>query len=245
MTQPDTALDGNTKDSRAKNIRSRYWFFTLNNHTNEEIDTMTQRLERYVFQEEIGENGTPHLQGYAMFNNARSFSSMKKICERAHWERVRNKEKAEEYCQKDDTATGRYWSKGIFIKKSLKLWQPLPEWQNRICDILIEEPDSRKIHWVVDYIGNSGKSYLCKWIICNCPEAIVVDGKAADMKYIIGKREKEGKRTETILVDLARTEEGRISYKGIEQIKNGCFMSTKYECEMVVMETPRVIVFSN
>ena len=36
-----------------------------------------------------------------------------------------------------------------------------------------------------------------------------------------------------------------LSYTGIEEVKNGCFFSQKYESAMVVMPYPTIIVFAN
>lgn len=58
---------------------SRAWCFTLNNYTDEDIIAYQNLKCKYiVFSKEVGESGTPHLQGYFYFANARSFSSIKK-----------------------------------------------------------------------------------------------------------------------------------------------------------------------
>lgn len=51
---------------------------------------------------EVGEEGTPHLQGYLVFEYANRISACKKILPRAHWEkRLGNHEQAKAYCMKD------------------------------------------------------------------------------------------------------------------------------------------------
>ncbi len=83
--------------------RSRAWVFTLNNYTDEEQAKVRAMGAQYViFGREVGDNGTPHLQGYAWFKNARAMTSLKKKLPRAHWEkRLGSHEQARDYCKKE------------------------------------------------------------------------------------------------------------------------------------------------
>lgn len=101
MTQK---LSGNTVPTTTK---GRAWTFTLNNYTKDEINKITVEIKNdtyVVFGHEVGESGTPHLQGYIHFKNARSFRSVKKLIgERSHIEIARGS--ADEnfrYCTKED-----------------------------------------------------------------------------------------------------------------------------------------------
>lgn len=63
-----------------------------------------QHVKYIVFQHEIGENGTKHLQGYLEFDSSRRLSACKKINARAHWERrFGSQEDAIKYCKKAET----------------------------------------------------------------------------------------------------------------------------------------------
>lgn len=87
-------------------MAARAWCFTFNNHwAREPIDPSCWPNLRYaVYQEEIGENGTPHLQGYCEFNTPKRLSALKEILPEAHWERRRGtRDQARAYCMKDDT----------------------------------------------------------------------------------------------------------------------------------------------
>lgn len=61
--------------------RSRGWVFTINNYTEDEIETVKSltRGSVYVIAGfEVGKKtGTPHIQGYVYYTNARSYSAMK------------------------------------------------------------------------------------------------------------------------------------------------------------------------
>ena len=75
----------------AQDTRKRGWVFTLNNYTEAEITKLgdtgrNPRTQWLIFGQEVGENGTPHLQGFVYFKNAVRLSSLKTILPRAHWE---------------------------------------------------------------------------------------------------------------------------------------------------------------
>lgn len=83
--------------------RSRNFCFTLNNYTNDEFEGIKLWDCKYlIFGKEVGESGTPHLQGYVSFANAKTLTALKKFSARAHWEISRGTPKqAAEYCEKD------------------------------------------------------------------------------------------------------------------------------------------------
>ena len=87
--------------------RSRNWCFTLVNYTEEEVNHLKGELPqvRYiVFQREIGENGTRHLQGYLEFEIPERMSFLKRINARAHWEpRLGSQREAINYCTRENT----------------------------------------------------------------------------------------------------------------------------------------------
>ncbi|UYD39121.1 MAG: replication associated protein [Wigfec virus K19_555] len=81
----------------------RNFVFTLNNYLEEDVHYFLSYECKYVcFGKEIGESGTPHLQGYISFANARSLAGVKKVHPRAHWEAAKGlPSQAKAYCQKD------------------------------------------------------------------------------------------------------------------------------------------------
>ena len=95
-----------------KMSRGKRWCFTINNYT----ETDVARCERIdcdyiVFGKEVGEEEhTPHLQGFVVFKNRKTFNAVKKIIgENAHIEIARGTIKeASDYCKKD----GNYYEKG-------------------------------------------------------------------------------------------------------------------------------------
>ena len=64
-----------------------------------------------VFGKEVGESGTPHLQGYVLFTRYYSADSVKKLHGRCHWEHAKTGD-AMNYCMKDQN-----YFKKIFVHK--------------------------------------------------------------------------------------------------------------------------------
>lgn len=86
--------------------RCRSYCFTINNYTDEDvanIELLRDVAGYLVVGIEQGESGTPHLQGYVYFKEAKTFTSVKKKLPRAHIEV--SKGTAEDnrlYCSKDN-----------------------------------------------------------------------------------------------------------------------------------------------
>ncbi len=94
--------------------RVRTWSFTLNNHTTKEVeqwhtDIQEFKIKKFRMQEEIGKNGTPHLQGAVTFKNTVRLYTVKNLLPRAHWEPAKNTEALYKYCRKVDTRSGLEW----------------------------------------------------------------------------------------------------------------------------------------
>jgi hypothetical protein len=91
--------------------KSRAWCFTLNNYTEQEEHDVHEFESNYLIcGREKGENGTPHLQGYVYFKNARHLGGVRNLLARAHWEIARGSpEQNREYCTKQ----GDYFESGI------------------------------------------------------------------------------------------------------------------------------------
>lgn len=85
------------------------WTFTLNNYTEAEVVllkslVLTNQLKYLIFGYEVGENGTPHLQGYAEFFKRIRLTGLKKIMPaRGHYSaRLGTQQQAIDYCRKGE-----------------------------------------------------------------------------------------------------------------------------------------------
>lgn len=83
--------------------RARAYCFTSNNYTDETLASWRGCGSKYlVIGKEVGESGTPHLQGYVEFATVKSLSQLKAIDGRAHFEvRKGTPQQAADYCKKD------------------------------------------------------------------------------------------------------------------------------------------------
>lgn len=82
-------------------MASRSWCFTLNNYTADDEKVLQSFDVKYlVYGREIGDNETPHLQGFVTWCRAYTLPALKKLVPRAHWEKAKVSDAAN-YCKKD------------------------------------------------------------------------------------------------------------------------------------------------
>jgi len=98
--------------SLVKSLMSRSWCYTLNNYTPEDqVHLQAIACKYHVYGKEVGDSGTPHLQGTIIWKNAISFkSALKKLTHSSppHIEACKAPCKSVEYCKKDDD----FWEQG-------------------------------------------------------------------------------------------------------------------------------------
>lgn len=237
---------GNTKQiSQAIN-----WVFTWNNYSKDDIKSIINIPETIapiiVFQEEVGElNGTPHLQGYLKFKKKNRPTALK-LSKKIHWEICRSPAHSLEYSRKKETRVenGLVYVRGV--KKKFEINIKLYSWQKNIVKILDKEPDDRSIHWFWEKSGCAGKTTFCKWIILNYKKVILLSGKASDMKNaVVMYNQKNDDYPRIIIINVPRSSQDYLSYTGLEELKDMCFFSGKYEGGMICGPCPHVIVFAN
>lgn len=91
--------------------RFRHWAFTINNYTEcdlKAVEAMGVDSAYMVCGKEVGESGTPHLQGFVCFGNKMSFKQMKTYLGRARFSVKYAKstfKQASDYCKKDGDFT--------------------------------------------------------------------------------------------------------------------------------------------
>lgn len=90
---------------------ARHWCFTLNNYVDEDVTRIRElggsnAAEFVVFGREVGESGTPHLQGYICFSRRTSLRCAREaVGTRAHLEIMRGTpSQAAAYCEKGGEA---------------------------------------------------------------------------------------------------------------------------------------------
>lgn len=235
-------LLGNTNTKRG-----RRWCFTLNNYTDNEYDLIADfaKLKScyYIIGKEVGDvSKISHLQGYLEFKNQVRFETLKKLNDRIHWESAKGDRDANyTYCSKDNDFICSDSVKSeldeIMEEYNDVIWYP---YQQRIIDLINGPIDRRKIYFVVDYEGNKGKSYLCKYLDLKF-DVIIADGKSDN----IFNQVLNAKNRRVVICDVPRCNLGFINYGALEKVKNGHIYSGKYEGGKCIFKIPHVFVFMN
>lgn len=120
-------------------------------------------------------------------------------------------------------------------------WAQPRRWQLGLMATLATDPDDRHILWFTDTSGGAGKSSVVRKYLSEFPgTAICLTGKLADMAYAYN-----GERV--VFFDVSRTQAEHMDhlYSFAETLKNGNYLSTKYESTMKTFKPPHVVFFAN
>lgn len=241
MTENSSNSSGALGNTINQSPPAKRWCFTLNNYDEKEYMELKQYFSSnnciFCIGKEIGLNETPHLQGYVNFASKIRLSALKKINNRAHWEKCRGNEQDNlTYCSKD----GKFETNAK-IARPLKILkdEQLFDWQKEIVNICKSEPHDRKIYWFWDTEGNKGKTALAKYL-CHNLGAVIIEGKKSDILFCAAEHE-----SDIYICDFERSMEEFIPYGALEKIKNGLYMSSKYESKPIIRNSPHLICFAN
>lgn len=236
-SKKDPGKIGNTSQSSPRYL----WCFVLNNWTEEEYRSIVLYFseDKYIIGKEVGDEGTPHLQGHVELKTKRRLTELKKLNERIHWEPVRNKTASRDYCKKD-----KNFETNMKIPRPLKFPEFNRNWQMQILELIEEEPDDRTIHWFWEEVGGCGKTTFVKYLK-SVKGAIECPSKSADAFHRIAKAYEEEIPIDIVVFDIPRSALEFINYGAIEKIKDGNVCSGKYEGCDCVYACPHVIVFAN
>jgi len=150
------------------------------------------------------------------------------------------------YCMKIDTRIdGPYTNMEVYDKADIKIVieKQLP-WQSDMLKILSQPPDARTVHWIYDPVGGTGKTIFSKYLGTEKNAVTLGWGKQADVLYVASQSP-----SDMYIIDLTRRKPKTVDwaevYSSIESIKNGYYMSPKYQSAPVIRKNPHVVVFSN
>lgn len=273
---------------------AKHWCFTLNNYTVADVERLTGLQSEAscaycIFGREVGESGTPHLQGFVSFKTRKTRAAAIALCGQAHFTVARSVPNSIEYCKKDGdyTEVGSYEEVasagkrtdidafkedvvlGNLDLKSLRDIHsevfakyprfcidfvqdnqpvravpdhPFRPWQQQLYERLLLPADDRKIIFLVDYQGNSGKSWFAHYFTSKNVRRsqVLLPGKKADMVYALDTS------VEVLFVDAPRSKQGEyLQYDFLEEVKNGYVFSSKYESRMKTLGSCHVVVSMN
>jgi hypothetical protein len=212
------------------------------------VELCNERGYLYCIGKEVGEKGTPHLQGYIEFKAPRTWQTIKNLLPRAHIEKARGTRKQNiAYCSKEKNFLSNFpipLEEQVLKEYEGVTWKP---WQQEIVDLYVTQPDPRKIYWITDIIGNNGKTFLTRWMVAK-HQVLLASGKKQDVFHQVAKRlenEDDQKPFRMVILDIPRHQQDFTNYGLLEELKNGMVMSGKYEGGTFVFPSPHVVVMSN
>lgn len=274
-------------------MQSKRWCFTINNYDDadqERLRALAPSVVYLVFGREVGETGTPHLQGFVVFATNKRLRGVKSLIgQRAHCETARGTSaQAATYCKKDDDfeefgqlpgpqgRTNLYedfrewivaqpskptardvaaeWP-SIFMRSGrvmeyvdliyrvdLNVPGEFREYQQHLANRLEGEPHGRRIIFVVDEAGGTGKSWFVrKWMSLHHEVTQCLSiGKRDDLAHVVDESKS------VFLFDLPRSQSEFLQYSVLEQLKDQMVFSPKYNSRMKMLHhRPHVVVFMN
>ena len=302
-----------------KGPKRKNWCFTLNNYTPEDEESLRLACDGadisfLVYGREVGESGTPHLQGFVTFVKERRLKPALEIMGvQAHLSAAKYPRNAIDYCKKGEqtksewdklktrgsnyglnysgeefgtdpiaTSTGQgrrsdlealkadvnagktdeeyllenhstvMASSRRFVEDYIKVKRPrlgvepfpLRPWQQSLYQSLMRPPDPREIVFVVDEIGNQGKSWFADYFedLHRKRTQVFEPGKKADMAYQL----RDDRVTNTFFMDCPRSKQGDfIQYDFLEALKNKRVFSPKYDSKTKYFPPTHVVVLMN
>lgn len=224
------------------------WCLTLNNYTESELHIISSIVPEVckfgIIGTEVGESGTPHLQGYLEFKSKKRPKSVIGI-PRIHWEKAKGDRKSNiDYCSKEGNIILKHPKERVIKTISKDMFYA---WEHKIIDELQDEPDDRTINWYWSEEGGTGKTSFCKYLVVH-EKCIVLGGKASDCRNGIVEYAKvnNGETPERIIINIPRSfDKSYVSYEAFENLKDMIFYSGKYEGGMVCGNCPHLYIFSN
>lgn len=115
-------------------------------------------------------------------------------------------------------------------------------WQTELDNALDTPANDRDIWFVVDPDGNTGKTWMCKYLLTKHGRKcqVLSIGKRDDLAYAIDPE------CSIFLFDVPRTQMTYLQYSVLEKLKDMMIFSPKYESSFKTLSTvPHVVVFSN
>lgn len=129
----------------------------------------------------------------------------------------------------------------LFGKRPQLVEGELREWQSGVDELVSGVADDRRVIFVVDPEGNSGKSWLCRyWMSHRNSTQFLSVGKRDDLAYSVNTD------TDLFVFDIPRGSMEYLQYGIFEQLKNRVVYSPKYtSMTKILNQTPHVVVFCN
>lgn len=237
---------GNNKQSPKQISPAKRWSFTCNNYTEIILDKIVPKLKHFCscafFSKEVGESGTPHLQGYLEFNKKdRPLTIFPKDQFPIHWELSKgSKEQNLNYCTKDSPLAFTHG-----LPREIATIKNLYPFQKKILYLYEEQVSTQNDRSVLWFYGgtNIGKTAFIKYMLVHYNCILGGSGKYSDIINLIFNQDMTKDRG--VIFNLPLANQGKVSYSALEAIKDGLICNTKYEGGFKVFNSPPLIVMAN
>lgn len=246
-----SGLLGNSKKQPNK---AKSWFFTYNNYKEADIQIMINKFdsvcERYIFEKEVGDSGTPHLQGVIFLNEKMRWSELK-LMKEIHWKLTKNEEASIKYCQKDyHWYNNEIYYKGIILIDRRNLEIPIfNSWVVYIEDVVKSQIcNKRLIHWFWSKKGEFGKTNTMKYLNEKYGSILISSPNTANnMMNLIVNSIIDKVKVNSIIINLPRSFKASSElYTGLETIKDGICSNMKSHTNKTLCFTrPHIFIFAN
>jgi hypothetical protein len=220
---------GNTISLPTRRLRcspSKNWAFTLNNYDSGSIGSIISVLDkmtgcRACIGREVGESGTPHLQGFIHFGHKVRPKSVIKD-DRIHWEKCIKSEYTNiEYCKKGGDYILHNLPDMIAYDMSYADLPVLRPWQLAIAERHAEPPPMfhNKIYWYYEPRGAVGKTMLGRYFALR-HKGVYLQGAG---KHILATAFKSP--SFHYIFGLTRADREKMSYRSLESLNDNFYMS--------------------
>lgn len=217
--------------------------FPANQWTMHEIVEISKELcDRFVVGRERGEGGYDHFQFRGVFKCPKEIATltnqygMKRDVKWAHWSPTHVRDF--KYCEKEGNFY-RSWEGPLakYCDVVLRPWQ-----EDFVEKFSLNGP--RDVIVVYDPVGNSGKTYVSKYMqVTRRAQYVPPMGDAQDLMAFALEKQASG-----YIFDMPRSEsikQKKGMWSAVEQIKNGYLYDKRYKYRDAWTEPPRVAVFCN
>lgn len=153
--------------------RAKFWCFTLNNYTQDDVDrlaTPSDAINYMVVGKEVGESGTPHLQGTVCFVERKRLQQVKTFIGEAHCSVTRYLLQSIEYCKKDGDIIE--WGQVPAINKKER--SDLEDFKQSVKEGVTDMTELRELHsnvcamyprFVKEYLDDNVKEFKVRLYI--------------------------------------------------------------------------------
>lgn len=260
-------MSGSTGSKRVGNTKrpsaAKKWCFTWNNYGVDSRDLLEKTLApmapKFVFQTETskpdpvtGAPGTKHLQGCVEFSEKCRPIECLGLDKSIHWESCRSWKHSAAYCSDPDKRDADGWVVVHGVPPPPPVWRvtlaqcAAYPWIAPLVPKYSVWPDvgSRLVDWYWSASANTGKSQLGRYLIDN-HFAALMGGRKQDIAAALKSFHDSGEWPPILFFNLCRVDGNRVSYSGLEALKDGMLFAPKFDSTGLRFPSPHVVVVAN